>query len=625
VAAIVALAWSLFRRQAGRASAACLAVCVFLVLSWYRLVQLRPELFSIAATLALQRLLFEPALPSWRRVAAAAALIAVWANVHALFMVGPLLIVAALAGLGAQALLAHIGRRRGLVANGPGEEARRALRLGAALLLGLVAALANPRGAAQHLAFLTSSREGAIWTVLDEWAAFDPLSWSNYAPAVSGLAWVVTDLLLVALLAVAVRAVVRAALEPSAARLRAADPMGLALAGAGALAMLTSIRFLWMSVFPLLFLLREQRLALGAHLVAAGRAGGAYAAACLGLALAFPFWGGFGAVAALFPREPRAYLTDAYTGHRFFEEGVSFLAQTGVEGNLFHPDSLGGFLCHQLAPRVRTFVDGSMNHPDAVVRDYHHINLQRGTWPYETFLDVLDRRRVDLVFGVGVPVGGRRTTEEGLYTTANLERAPGWILVSRSMRHAIHLRANARNRENLVRIAAWYESQQIPFDPERGLDPDAVVQARPGWAVRQRMLFRGHAELLAASEAADPEQRFAARETLGLAYALVGAYQSQIHNDRVSAGLRPDAKAPLRRLVYGLLRLGRDDEAVQTARRLLTLDSRDPRSVVFVRIAEAVWRRGQQPRNTLQQATPLQVDAPVNVLPLLRSRQPLQQ
>ena len=79
-----------------------------------------------------------------------------------------------------------------------------------------------------------------------------------------------------------------------------------------------------------------------------------------------------------------------------------------------------------------------MNFPSEVLHDYKTVTLQRASTA-ETFLDVLDRRRVDVFFGVGVPTG-RRNTETTLYTTASLERSPGWRLVSRSMRHAIYLR-----------------------------------------------------------------------------------------------------------------------------------------------------------------------------------------
>ena len=64
------LAFGLARRESGALSPALLVVGVFLVLAWYRLVQVRPEVLSVAFTLLLHRLLLAPVLPSWRAVAA---------------------------------------------------------------------------------------------------------------------------------------------------------------------------------------------------------------------------------------------------------------------------------------------------------------------------------------------------------------------------------------------------------------------------------------------------------------------------------------------------------------------------------------------------------------------------
>jgi hypothetical protein len=596
-------------------------MAVFAVLAWYRLAQLRPELASISATLLLHHLLLDPeAPPSWRRVLAAVALLVVWANTHALFMVGPLLLGAALAGVVLRGLLA---RRLGTPSS---DDALRVRRLAAALGLGLLAALLNPRGVDQHLAFLAASRSGAIWVVLDEWARFDPFAWSNHATAVSAVAWVTTDLLLAAFLLVGGRGIWRLLRRPSEATLREVEPVGLALGVAAMVAMLSSIRFLWMGFFPLLFLLRAGRAALARHPGAGPAAAWSLAAGSLALALLFPLRGGFATVAARLPSDPLAYLATPYDGPSFFIEGVRFLEATGVEGKLFNSYAAGGFLCHRLGPRLRTGVDGSMNYPREVHREYDAVNRQRGAQPFESDLDVLKRWGVDLFFGVGVPLGGRRSDETGLYTTANLERATGWIPVSRSFRHAIYLRRNEGNRENLRRIGAWYASQGVPFDPVRGFDPGAVIRVRPDWAVAHGLVPPRYPQLLEARSSPDPEQRFRALEALGLAYALVGAYSEQIEVDREAVALRPDAKAPLRRLVYGLLRLGHNEEALAAAERLRALDPDDPRSSQFVGAAIRMHRRaGEIPGERLAPQAAVAPDAAINALPLLRSRRPLEQ
>lgn len=497
----------------------------------------------------------------------------------------------------------------------------RARRLAAALGLGLLASLANPRGAAQHLAFWTASREAAIFAVVDEWAPFDPFGLTNVSPAVSPLSWLLADLLLATFAGVAAAGVLLFLHRPTARRLRAVDPLLLGLGAAGCAALLVAIRFFWMAVFPLLFLLRVRRVALAET----RGLDNTFGLAALALAVALPLRGDLVALTSQLPRDASDWWGQAHLGGRFFEGGVRFLEETGVEGNLYHAHFMGGLLCYRLAPGLRTFVDGSMNLPDGVALDYRNLKMQRGSWPYESFTQLLDRRGVDLFFGIGVPTGSPRASESGLYTTANLERADGWMRVARSMRWAIYLRRNERNRENLARIAEWYRRQGVPFDPARGLDIDAVIRERPDWAIRQRLLPANHAELLAAARGGAPRERVAALESLGLAYALSGAYAHQLENDREAIRLRPDAKAPRRRLVYGLLREGRAEEAAAAAERLLALDPDDERSRRFAAVAESSRRRARRGPPPADAIAPLPLDAAINTLPLVTSRQPLRQ
>jgi tetratricopeptide (TPR) repeat protein len=268
---------------------------------------------------------------------------------------------------------------------------------------------------------------------------------------------------------------------------------------------------------------------------------------------------------------------------------------------------MGGFLGYWLSPGLRTFVDG--RYPAAeILREYFRINRQREVRPGESSLEALDRRRVDFFFGVGFPVAGQR-----VYTTALLERARGWRLVHRTLDHAIYLRANARNRENLRRIAAYYQREGVPFDPESGLDPMAVIRSRPEWAAARRMLPRRYAESLAERENPDPDLRFRSLDYLAWVYAFLGSYADQIELDRQAVALRPEAKAAHRRLVHGLLRLGRSAEAVDAARELLRLDPRDPRSAVFERVALEL-AEGKAER---EGRAGLPADAQINSLPLI--------
>ena len=598
VVGVALLAFGVFRRATGRVVFAALGVALFFVLSWYRLIQLRPELFSIAAVLVLERVLLAKPVPSWRAVLAAVGTIGLWANVHAAFLVGPLLVAAASGG----ALLE--------AATTASQAARtRALRLGSAFFGGLLAALLNPRGHEQHLAFWRSNREGEIFRVVDEWAPFDPFGRSNVAPAVSDLAWVVTDLMCAAFLVVLVWRAYAWLRARSDASMQRMDPVRLALGVAGCVALLASIRFAWLAVFPLLVLL-------GAASRSQARAPARLAALLtVVVAVAFPLAGGFRTAAAVFPSGPAEWWTSTHTGERFFDEGTRFLAETGVRGTLFHPYGMGGYLCHRLGPALRTFVDGSMNVPDEVSTDYRKVMEHAGARPGESAADVLRRREVDLFFGVGVPAGPLTPGTTQPYTTGLLEGVPGWLLVSRSMRHAIYLRDDAANRENRARIAAWYAGQGVPFSPSRGLDPGAVLAEAPGWARDWRLAPAGFEETRAAAQQRTPGRTAAALETLGLAYALAGAYDDAIATARDSMRRRPRAKEPRQRLVYALLHAGADAEARVAAEGLLALDPNDMRSRAFAGLVERAARA----------PTPAERNAVLADLPLLSQRRPLRQ
>lgn len=614
VAGILALAFSIFRRESRSVPAACLATAAFAVLSSWRLLQLRPDLVSIAAALALYRLLLETGrAPSWQRIALAVVLLVVWANCHTLFAIGPALLVAALLGCGARELLVRYARARRATTDVESADLF-ARRLGAALLLVLVATLLNPRGAEQHLTFFTSAESTALWVVHDEWAPFDPLDPDQYGPAMNGLTFATADALLAAFALAALVAGVRFLRAPSEATARALDPVLFGLGLAAIVATGVAVRFLWLSFFPLLYLLRVQRLSLPGEPAGAWRSW-CCATATAAIAAAYPYWGGFREMAITVPRQWAAYLATPYDTTRYFVQGVAFLAEAGLQGNLFNAYKMGGFLAWRLGPELQTFVDGRMNFTDEVLRDYKMATLQRGARPGETFLDILARHDIDVFFGVGVPTGPRNT-EMTLYTTANLERAPGWKLVSRSLTHAIYVRDNERNRENLARVAAYYERADVPFDPARGLDVARVIRERPGWAVAHELVQPHFAAQLAGMRSPKLAERAGALEGLGLTYALNGAYREQLELDRVSALMRPEAKAPRERLVYALLRLERPEEALAVARELVALDPDDARSQRFEQIARSYLAEHRaSERDGRKREIPL--DAAINLLPLI--------
>jgi hypothetical protein len=606
--AILWLAHSLFRRAWPSTPAACLATALWVVISWYRLVQLRPELFTIFATLLLYRLLLEqPGPPSWRRVGGAVALLLVWANVHAAFVVGPMLLVAALAGTGLSALL---DRAIGVGTAAAATTSRAALgttrALGAALVLGIVAAWMNPRGLDQLVAFTSAAGTPRLWSVGDEWGRFDPFAWEGASTRLSWLSWAVTDLLLVG---VSVTAAWNAWLflrRPSAHRHAALAPVLLALAAVSVVAVLLAVRFQWMMVFPLLYLLRNGRIRAAAHRSGTERATAWALATTCALLVPGALWGG-GLRPAAFgvPSRPARYLSASIDTAKYYSHAVWFLSDTGVEGRLFNNYYMGGYVGYWLAPRLRGFVNGTLNFPEAVAEDYAAIMAQRGARPRESLLDVLDRNGVDVFLGVGLPLQ-RPAHTPPRYTSAHLERATGWRLVFRSLRSAVYLRDVPRNRENLDRIAAWYANEGVPFDPAHGFDVPAVLRRRPDWAAAHGLVPAEYPRIrAAAARATDRALRLRALNRLGDLHAALGLYPEQLAVDAEASRLAPRTPDPRRRSVFASMRMGRLQQALEQAEILVDVAPRDPRSQVFLEtVRRSVALRGE-PMNSGPAGPPL--------------------
>jgi len=264
---------------------------------------------------------------------------------------------------------------------------------------------------------------------------------------------------------------------------------------------------------------------------------------------------------------------------------VRFLAETKVSGNLFGRYATGGFFGYWLAPSVRSFVNGTLNFPEQVFEDYFAVVNLRGTRPGESFRDVLDRREVDFFFGVGIP--GPKAPGMRFYTTVDLEGEPGWILVQRSLDHAIYLRLTERNAENLRRIASYYAGEGISFDPKRGLDIGALLRERPEWAIRHRMLPEDYRRLLSDRDHAERAVRYEALDRLGSVHLLLGDYETQLRFDLEAVERAPRREEPRRRLIYGLLRLGRGREALAATRGLARISPSSGTTAAFMRAAEA--------------------------------------
>ncbi len=587
VAGIGLLALDLLRRESRSWTLACAGVALLGVLSWYRLFQLRPDLLSIAATLLLTRLLFEPAGPVSRlRIALCPLLFGLWVNVHSLFAVGLALGVAALLGLGLRELAARLlldpRERRGL------RTGASAAALALALGLGLAATLANPKGPEALLTFVRASSGLELWRIGDEWTPFDPFSWRRDVGGLSPLAWVTADAIGVAFAIAALAGAGRVWRQRDAASLLAADPLRLGLGAASVVAILGSHRFLWLALFPLLFSLRVASRQLAERgLPRVGLEVG-LAAAALTAALLLPSRGGMASALRALPERPAEYLALPWLPEGFHAHAVRFLRDSGLRGRLFNAYAMGGFLDYWVAPDARTFIDGRLNIESDVLLDYFAVLSRSRDSRGERWQQVLERREIDVFLGVGAPTpalpGQRRT-----YTTAQLEGDPGWMLVWRSFEDAVYLRRGPDGRENLERVRRYYEREGVPFDTARGLDVAAVLRERPDWALRQGWVPE-HLPQLEAARGGGPLSRARALEALGLLHALLGSYEEGLRLDAEAVALRPRAKAPRRRRVHAWIRLGRGAEALAEARELMRLDPSDPWSRGFLDVARE-WLR----------------------------------
>lgn len=553
VAAILWLAWSLLRRASGSRSAASLLTGAFAVLSAYRLIQLRPHLLTMLATLAVYRLLVEGGtIPSRRRIAATAALLALWVNVHAGFLLGLVTIGSALAGALASVAFGPSARRA--------SEQRRARALAIALLVAAAASLVNPSGVDPHLAYFAAGAETpALSRVADEWMPTElfRLPVANLPP--SPLAWALDWLLVVGCAALMFAATRR---DRAAAVDRSFDPALLSLSAVSLIAIAMAVRFCWLAIFPLLLLAQWTRRSgwLGAD---SPRRDWALAALALLMLPGFLRLGDWPAISRAMPSGwsgyAQPYLAAKYHGHAAW-----LLADAELEGNLFNEYFMGGFLGYWLAPQLRCFVNGSLNVELEAIDANLPIRERRGARPAEGFLELLDRQRIDVFFGIHQPQPGP-PNRPWFYTTAYLEGSPGWIRIFRNQRSALYLRANEHNAGNLERIAGYFAREGVPFDPRAGFDPERVLDERPGWAVDHGLAPVDFQALVAAARDRGSARHRSALDRLASVYAALGVYERAVEIDRSLLVDAPRALRPRRRLVWSLLRLGRAAEAAEAA------------------------------------------------------------
>lgn len=551
-AAILAAAWCGLRRASGSRAFASLGAGLFAALAAYRLFQLRPDLVTILATIAVVRgLVGKRGRSAALRLAGTALCFALWANTHGGFVLG-------LALLGAAALATAAAALRGTA---PPETRARARQLGAAWAAALLGSLANPIGLRAHaLYFAAGAGTPDLGQIADEWAPLHLLALPVAHLPPSPTSWAIVWALWIATPA----AVLLHARARRAGRTPVAlDPALLAVAALSLAAMLAAVRLVWLGIAPLLVIGQAAR-----ALDATARRAGAWATAVAAVLLA-PAFARFGD----WPRISRgihpAVYHRPYPPEKFHAHAVWFLRDAALEGRLWNDYQSGNFLGHWLAPRLRMFVNGSLNVPPEVIADGAAIRA-RADRSGETFADLLDRYAIDVFFATGVPAIPR-ANQPTRYTTAHLEDTPGWLAVFRNADSAVYLRADARNHANLERVKANYAREGIPFDPQRGFDGAAVIRASPQWAAAHGLLPADWRELEAAGRSARPAERQTARARIATVYAMLGRYEQAAAIDREILASAPRSLRAARELTWSTLHLGRPEEMLAAADRLAAL------------------------------------------------------
>ena len=563
VGSILALVWLLLHRASRSAWLASSGAALFAALSAYRLLQLRPSLFTILACAALLLLVMgSDRVLSGRRIALAALVCALWANCHPGFVLGPALLAVAAAAAALSGLLA------GWSGRWTPESRTQALRLAGTCVLATLASGLNPDGFAAHARYFGAGVESASSAfIVDEWRAFDAFSLPQRNLPATPAAWVGFWALLLATPWVTARTLALAIRR----RASAADPALLALALVGLIAPFIAVRFLWLSLLPLLWIAACWRL----HPIDPRRAAPAAAVVCLALLAATHQASGWRILA---PRFDRDSYSRHYDADRYYAHALWFLMDSGVEGNLFHPYFMGGFAGYWLAPGLRTMVDGSLNFPTGTLEDYTRIMTRQRGMDESDPAALLDRYEIDFFVGVGLPIQpapGRPWR----YSTSHLERSPDWILVYRGLRSAVYMRRDPRNAPNLSRIARAYAAARVPFDPVTGFDVARVLDDAIGWAVEHGVAPIDYPDLLAATKRPAAGLRHRARDRLAWTHAVLGLYGSSLEIDaadqRERPGLSPDG-ARERRRVWNWLRLDRGDRALEEVGRWIARDGEDP-------------------------------------------------
>jgi hypothetical protein len=501
--------------------------------------------------------------PSRSRMALSVGLLVVWANSHAAFLLGPMMLFAAGAGL-CCALPVRSGETRG-------DDRRRGVELLGLGLVGLLATTLNPGFVEPHLAwFIAGDATPNLGLVLDEWLPVSLFGLPSAQLPPSLLSWALYWGLLVAA-AISLMATLRAWHAGAARAASAPSPALVALALGTLLAPMVAVRFLWLTFFALLLLAKSLRPVASASRRRAPLLRWTGAGVAIVLLAAYPSLGAWPMISHGVSLTNGSY-SRPYPASKYYAHAIWLLQDAGVRGHLFNEYSQGGFLGYWLAPGLRSFANGSLNLTPGAMDAYSRIRAREGRSPEESFGALLVNQDIDVFLGTGLPAIGPAGRPQ-LSTVGHLEGLADWVLVFRNLTSVIYVRSGPRGASNLEALSAYYARQRVPFDPQRGFDSRRVYEQAPRWAIEHGVAPRGAGMLSKAAMSGDRSQRQAALEALAAFYAGLGSYERAIDLDGRVLQMDPESFASRRRRVWSQLRTRRFEPAREDAKPIL--DSRD--------------------------------------------------
>lgn len=579
---ILGLAWIALRRTGASRATAMLGTTVFAILAAYRLVQLRPELFSLVGVLGLYLLVLEGQAPgSWRRIVLTLAWMMAWANLHPAFPLG-------IAFLGIAFVAAACGAlARWAVSGSDASGSGRAKRLGGAFAAGMLGSAINPTGLTGHLAALhVGTSPEALAFVVDEWSGSQLLTWPATTLPPTPLSWILVWILILGSFAAGAFMIGRTHRKRRhgsfAATLASLDPVPFALAAAGIAALAMANRFLWLGIFPILLVVhvfgREESSA-----ARGWRSSALLALASTMLVATFYSHGAWPMITRGLPASLEGY-RQPYPAQKYHAGAAWLMADAGLSGNLFAPYSASGFMGFWLAPEIQTMVNGSLNVPSGTMEDFLLVRAGLGREPDGDLGTLLDELDIDLFLGAGTPSESRPGRPPS-HTTLLLEDLPGWLLVFRNVDTSLYLRHDERNASNLRSIQAFYAGLGVPFDLENGFDPIRVATEARRWAVRHRLVPPHLFPVVA-----DPARTPIPLEVLAdrsISLLLLGAHEAALRLNEAVLARRPGDLPAHRRRIWLLLQSDRADREGRLRSSARILASGAPSDALSIRLVQA--------------------------------------